>query len=195
MNNTELKNLSLNIYMSGVGGQGIGVLSEVLIRAYDDAGYEVKGVDTHGLAQRGGKVESHLRIGGPAGSPLIEPGTADIAVCLERTEAYRALVTYLKPGGVLIYYNTSWQSLNVRIGDEKEVTEALIKTEAENRTSSVYEILTENLPDVRLQNIGLLAGALREDLLPGLASANIENALQVLFSGDVLSSNLEILSG
>ena len=45
---------SMNIYMAGVGGQGIGLLSDVLARACVQAGYSIRGCDTHGLAQRGG---------------------------------------------------------------------------------------------------------------------------------------------
>ena len=44
---------AFNIYLCGVGGQGIGLLSEILLRAADYAGYCAKAVDTHGLAQRG----------------------------------------------------------------------------------------------------------------------------------------------
>ncbi len=44
-----------NIYMTGVGGQGIGLLSQTLLRGADHAGLEVMAVDTHGLAQRGGR--------------------------------------------------------------------------------------------------------------------------------------------
>ncbi|MCU0237509.1 MAG: 2-oxoacid:acceptor oxidoreductase family protein, partial [Acidobacteria bacterium] len=47
-----------DIFVIGVGGQGIGLLSETLVRAADHAGMPVKGVDTHGLAQRGGIVAS-----------------------------------------------------------------------------------------------------------------------------------------
>ena len=54
---------SLNIYLTGVGGQGIGLLTKILTRACTIAGYRVRGCDTHGLAQRGGTVVSHLRIG------------------------------------------------------------------------------------------------------------------------------------
>ena len=54
---------SFNIYITGVGGQGIGLLSETLLRSADHAGLNVKAVDTHGLAQRGGIVISHLRFG------------------------------------------------------------------------------------------------------------------------------------
>ena len=80
-----------NIYLTGVGGQGIGLLIEILLRAADHAGFPVKGVDTHGLAQRGGIVVSQIRIGEEAHSPLIRQGEADLVVALE-TELTEDLV-------------------------------------------------------------------------------------------------------
>ena len=74
---------SYDIYMTGVGGQGIGLLAEALARAVDRAGLSVRGCDTHGLAQRGGIVSSHLRIGASAHSPLVSPGRADLVIALE----------------------------------------------------------------------------------------------------------------
>ena len=65
---------SMNIYLCGVGGQGIGLLSEVMIRTALSAGYNVMGADTHGLAQRGGTVVSHLRIGPEVFTPLVPEG-------------------------------------------------------------------------------------------------------------------------
>ncbi len=59
----------MNIYMAGVGGQGIGLLSEVLLRGLDKTGVTVRGVDTHGLAQRGGVVVSQIRTGEGQFSP------------------------------------------------------------------------------------------------------------------------------
>ena len=71
-----------NIYLTGVGGQGIGLISEIILRAADHAGHAVKSVDTHGLAQRGGIVVSQIRMGDGVFSPLISEGTADIAIAL-----------------------------------------------------------------------------------------------------------------
>jgi len=192
--NSADRDFRFNIYMSGVGGQGIGVLSEVLLRAYDHAGFSVKGVDTHGLAQRGGVVQSHLRIGCSGGSPLIEPGGADLVLSLERTEAYRALRRQIRPGGSLVYFNTSWQSLGVRTGAEIEITADVIKREAARRDIRVYEVVDDRLPDVRMQNIVLLCGALNENVLQGINCADIQAALGMLFSGELLEHNLRILS-
>ena len=60
-----------NIFLIGVGGQGIGLVSEVIARAADVAGIAVHGADTHGLAQRGGSVSSFIRLGDKAYSPMI----------------------------------------------------------------------------------------------------------------------------
>lgn len=117
----------MNIYLIGVGGQGIGLLSEILIRAADHAGLKVKGVDTHGLAQRGGIVVSHLRFGEKVHSPIVSEGEADIVIALERHEAHRAMNGFLKDNGTLIYYNASWQPLEVRLNMADEVTVSAIK--------------------------------------------------------------------
>ena len=96
---------AFNIYLAGVGGQGIGLLSEIILRAGDHAGLTVKGVDTHGLAQRGGIVKSQIRIGRHVHSPLIPEGEADIVLALERHEALLAMNLALKNNGTLVYYN------------------------------------------------------------------------------------------
>ena len=87
---------AFNIYLCGVGGQGIGMLSEILLRAADYAGHPVKGVDTHGLAQRGGIVISHLRLGPGVHSPLTLENGADLVIALEKHEALRGVQDALR---------------------------------------------------------------------------------------------------
>jgi indolepyruvate ferredoxin oxidoreductase, beta subunit len=111
---------AFNIYMSGVGGQGIGLLAELLARACDYAGLTPRGCDTHGLAQRGGMVTSHLRLGA-AHSALVPEGEADLVLSLERTEALRAADAMLKEGGALVWYDACWQALDVRVGSNPPV--------------------------------------------------------------------------
>jgi indolepyruvate ferredoxin oxidoreductase, beta subunit len=69
---------SYNCYLIGVGGQGIGLLAETILRAVDHAGIPVKSVDTHGLAQRGGTVISQIRMGDEVFSPIIPPFESDL---------------------------------------------------------------------------------------------------------------------
>ncbi len=125
----RMKKNKLDIYLIGVGGQGIGLLSETLVRAADRAGLAVKGVDTHGLAQRGGMVASHVRIGAGAHSPLVMAGQADMVVALERHEALRGVNLYLRDGGTLVYYDSVWQPLNVRLKKDKALDVAVITGE------------------------------------------------------------------
>ncbi len=107
-----------NVYVAGVGGQGIGLLSGVLGAAMVDAGHALRGCETHGLAQRGGVVVAHLRLGEAAFAPRVPPGEADLVISLERLEAHRGIVTMLRPGGRVIYYDAQYQPLAVRLGEE-----------------------------------------------------------------------------
>jgi indolepyruvate ferredoxin oxidoreductase beta subunit len=183
-----------NIYMIGVGGQGIGLLSEVLIRAADYAKLNVRGVDTHGLAQRGGTVQSQLRIGEGIYSPLIQEGTADIVIALERTEALRGIQNYLKPSGTVIYYNTSWQTLGVRLEETEEVKKEDIEQAAEKKEAEVIEVYKEDLTDTRMQNVVLLAEILKRDILPDIKKDNYITALKDLMAGDKLENNLNLFN-
>src|SRR5512136_966042 len=158
---------TFNLYLTGVGGQGIGLLSEALLRAADHAGCSVKGVDTHGLAQRGGIVASHLRFGDRVYSPLIQEGEADLVVALERHEAMRGLNQYLKDGGTLLYYNTVWQPLEVRLKQAAQVSAELISDQCRQRGIKEITVFQENLQDVRMQNIIILAAIAKYELIAG----------------------------
>lgn len=80
-----------NLFLCGVGGQGILLASEVISSACMKAGFDIKQSEVHGMAQRGGSVVAHLRFGEKVFSPLIEPGDADIVVSFELLEALRYL--------------------------------------------------------------------------------------------------------
>ena len=88
-----------NILFCGVGGQGVLKASEICGVAAMMSGYHVKKSEVHGMAQRGGSVESHVRFGKRVFSPLIAPGSTDLVVCFDKGEGARA-AHYLKPEGV-----------------------------------------------------------------------------------------------
>ncbi|MHC4780257.1 MAG: indolepyruvate oxidoreductase subunit beta [Planctomycetota bacterium] len=87
----------LNIVLCGRGGQGILFATAVLEQAAMSLGLDVIGSETHGMAQRGGSVVSHLKVGESL-SPLVASGEADILLSLESTETYRNL-HFLSKGG------------------------------------------------------------------------------------------------
>ncbi len=90
-----------NIRLAGVGGQGILVASEILCDALLASGLDVKKTEVHGMAQRGGTVNSDVRFGTKVYSPVIPEGEVDILLAFEQMEALRYLAS-LKPGGMVI---------------------------------------------------------------------------------------------
>ena len=93
---------TMNVLLTGVGGQGVVLASFVLSHVAMSEGYDVKQSEVHGMAQRGGSVTSHFRFGDKVWSPLVPEGTADLLMAFEALEGLR-YVHWLKPGGVLVY--------------------------------------------------------------------------------------------
>ncbi len=91
---------TINMVLCGLGGQGILFMTKVLAQCGLDSGLKVMGAETHGMAQRGGSVVSHLRFGDVQGS-LVRTGSAHYLFGLDENEAYRSL-PFLSRGGKLI---------------------------------------------------------------------------------------------
>src|SRR5512135_829840 len=89
---------TINILFCGTGGQGVLKASEVVGLAAVIEGFHVKKSEVHGMAQRGGSVESHLRFGEEVFSPLIPKGETDFLVAFHSGEEER-LRSFLKPAG------------------------------------------------------------------------------------------------
>jgi len=89
----------MNFVLSGLGGQGILFMTKLLAQTAINRGLKIMAAETHGMAQRGGSVVSHLRIGDVAGS-LVRAGSAQILLALDENEAYRSL-PFLARGGRL----------------------------------------------------------------------------------------------
>ena len=181
-----------NIYLCGVGGQGIGLLCEILLRAADHAGYTAKAVDTHGLAQRGGIVVSHIRLGETVPTPLIPERTADLVVGLERHEALRGVQTMLRDGGTLVYDETVLQPLGVRLGTQPETSAADLDRACGLRGITLHRVVHSELADPRMQNIAVLAAIHRLSLVPGLNAGHYLQAMDDLLAGEMLAANIRL---
>lgn len=81
--------MSMNILICGVGGQGTVLAAKVVSQAALSRKEKVLSAETIGMAQRGGSVVSHVRIGSGVYSPLISCGQADVIIAFEATEAVR----------------------------------------------------------------------------------------------------------
>ncbi|HNX05531.1 MAG TPA: 2-oxoacid:acceptor oxidoreductase family protein [Opitutales bacterium] len=80
---------TVNVFFCGTGGQGVLKAAEICAVAAMHEGYHVKKSEVHGMAQRGGSVESHVRFGGEVFSPLIPAGDADVMMGFDAAEAAR----------------------------------------------------------------------------------------------------------
>ena len=181
-----------NIYIIGVGGQGIGLLSQALLRGIDHAGINAIAVDTHGLAQRGGIVVSQIRCGDPVHSPLILKNNADLVLGMEIHEALRGASLALKKGGALVFLDVSWQPLPVRLGQSPEITrEDVIRACGAVRAVPI-RVETGTLSDTRMQNMALLGAVSKHGLIPGVDKAHFDAALEDLLSGDTLKKNRSV---
>ena len=90
-----------NIFLSGVGGQGTILASNILAEVFLKAGYDVKKSEVHGMAQRGGDVTTHFRFGKKVYSPLIKYGDVDFLLSFELLEALR-YINWVKPEGKIV---------------------------------------------------------------------------------------------
>ncbi|MFH1144772.1 MAG: 2-oxoacid:acceptor oxidoreductase family protein [Candidatus Eisenbacteria bacterium] len=183
---------AMDVYLCGVGGQGIGLLAEVLTQACLMAGYPVRGCDTHGLAQRHGTVVSHLRLGEHARTPRIVPGAADLIVGLERLEALRATVRMLKTGGTVVYYDTVYQPIHVRTKKAAYPTAVDLEQAVRERQGSLERVHQEGLSDPRMQNVALLARLGRIEAIPGVDAGVMERALREGIPARLLEKNLAV---
>jgi len=148
-----------DILMVGVGGQGIILASDILGDVALDIGLDVKKTDTLGMAQRGGSVTSHLRIGQKVWSPLINASEADILMAFEKLEAAR-WVGYLKPGGAVIINNMAIPPLSISLGTQVYPQDEAILDSFRRITGAVHLVKgTEQaagLGDARTLNIFML---------------------------------------
>jgi len=96
-----MPNKVTNVFIAGVGGQGILLASEILSAVALSRGLDVKKSEVHGMAQRGGSVVSHVRFGERVYSPVIAEREAELLVSFEKMEALR-WIHYLADRGTVI---------------------------------------------------------------------------------------------
>lgn len=146
------------VVLAGVGGQGTILAGDVLAKVAVAEGHDVKLSEVHGMAQRGGSVDTVVRFGERVYSPVVDPGTADHLVAFELIEAARSL-RFLRPGGRLVVNRRTVAPLPVLIGDLEmpdEVEPALL---AEGAIFLDAEALACEAGSPRSANIVLLGAA------------------------------------
>ena len=152
----ETKSMKADIILSGVGGQGILSIAAVIGEAALKEGLYMKQAEVHGMSQRGGDVQSNLRLSDkPVASDLIPIGQADLIISLEPMESLRYL-PFLKKNGWLV---TNSQPF-VNIPNYPDLDK--VKTEIEKIPNKVIldvEAIAKELGSTRVANIVMLGAA------------------------------------
>ncbi len=147
-----------NCLLCGVGGQGTVLAAKVLADAAINKGSEVKTTETIGMAQRGGSVVSHVRIGVNIHSPLIPVNSADIIIGFEPAEVVRNLA-YLKEDGVVIVSSKAVKPVTATLNNSSyEGTEMLDYIRANVNKVIVVdgEAICKECNSPRVLNVALL---------------------------------------
>ncbi|NWG04816.1 MAG: indolepyruvate oxidoreductase subunit beta [Syntrophaceae bacterium] len=149
--------ITTNILVAGVGGQGVILASDIMSEVFMEAGYDVKKSEVHGMAMRGGIVTSHFRFGKKVYSPLIKEGEVDILFAFEQLEGLR-WINHLKANGKVLMNDHKINPPAVNLG-EMEYPKA-IPEKIQSKFKDFYLVkgteLALQLGDARAANVVLL---------------------------------------
>jgi len=181
------KNIKKDIILAGVGGQGILSIAAVIDWAALESKLNIKQSEVHGMSQRGGAVQSHLRISGQIiYSDLIRKGDADLIISVEPMEAIR-YVPYLKDDGWLVTSLNFYKNID-NYPDEEKLMEELSKlphkimVDAEKLARTCGSLKTSNM--VMLGAASPFIGIEKEMLLKGIEALFAEK------SGEIIKMNI-----
>jgi indolepyruvate ferredoxin oxidoreductase beta subunit len=185
----------LNLIITGVGGQGNVLASQLIGRALVRENFYVTIGETYGATQRGGAVMSHLRISKESQfSPLIPEGQADIVVALEPVEALRVIGQYGNPAVSAIVNSRPIYPTAVTVGEaEYPSLEKIQETIRELAQKAWFLDATDialSFGQPILTNIIMVGALAGTDLIP-LARKSFEGAIQETFPGTHLADNLK----
>jgi indolepyruvate ferredoxin oxidoreductase, beta subunit len=187
----------LNLIITGVGGQGNVLASQILGQTAIKKGFRVTIGETFGLSQRGGAVMSHIRLSEAKNyGPLIPPNTAQIIIGLEPLETLRIVEEYGNEETVFITNSRPIHPLNVIAGDVEYPDPEWIRNILEKAGQKLYWL---NATDKALDLGGpiilnmIMLGALCA--LPGfpLAASDIQEVIQSIFPASKLPANVRAL--
>jgi len=183
------RNKEFNIVIVGIGGQGQITLLKILSQACLIENYDLKTSELHGLSQRGGSVEVHLRMGRNIFSPLVRQGKADLVLSLELQESLRALY-YSSPKTKFLINDYLLPIPQTKTLSQKEILN-VIKTFTKNiEIVPAQKICQEKLGNEFLTGVYLLGLALKKNLIP-LKPSSILKSLKEIIPKKYLELNIK----
>lgn len=186
--------MTKNVLLCGVGGQGTVLASRLIALAAMEKGMDARGAETIGMAQRGGSVVSHVRIGQDIYSPMIPHRGADVLICFEPAEAVRCL-PYLKTDGCAIVCPTPIRPVTASLSGGGytggEMMEYLEKT-VKNLVVVDGTAICEECGSTKVLNVVLLGAAVASGLT-GLTMEEMEQAVEKRVPEKFKEMNLKAL--
>ena len=171
--------MSTNIILCGVGGQGTILASKLIANAAMERNIPVKTAETIGMAQRGGSVFSHVRLGAGVTCPLMARGTADLIIAFEPAEAVRQL-PFLKPDGCVVVSTRPVVPVSAMTGGpayDLEGIMAYLHKKVENLVEVDADQAAADLGSAKCLNVVLLGAAARAGEL-GLTTDDLRAAIR-----------------
>ncbi len=185
--------MKINAVIVGVGGQGVLTTSQILARAAMIDGYNVISAETHGMAQRGGSVEVHLRIG-DVKSPICPYGSADYLASLEAVEVLR-YCKYLNEETKVVINTRKIYPPSVSIGMARYPEIDEIIENVKSFTKNVYTLnaseIAERCGSVQATNV-VMAGALIALEFP-VRLESVEKAIKDFMPEKLVDMNIKAL--
>ncbi len=185
----------LNLILAGVGGQGTVLASKLLAQAAINRGLDVRTAETIGMAQRGGSVTSHVRIGQDLYSPLVALDTADIILGMEPSEALRCL-PYLKKGGSIVVSSKFIKPFTASLPGstyEENLIWQCLGDHCKNISVIDGGKICDACGSTKVLNIALLGAASNLRQL-NLTLVDLEKAVQEILPQKIHSINLQALN-
>lgn len=185
------ENKVTNILLSGVGGQGTILASNILGEVFLKAGYDVKKSEVHGMAQRGGDVTTHFRFGKKVYSPLIKYGDVDFLISFELLEAAR-YINWVKPEGKIIINRQEILPPAVSLG-QMEYPKDVEKTFKKYFKNNVWVIngqeIARRLGNIQAANV-VLIGAF-SNFFPEIKEEQWTDAIKELLAAKLHELNIK----
>lgn len=187
--------MTTNIMLAGVGGQGTVLASKLIAQSAMNRGQNARTAETIGMAQRGGCVVSHVRIGEELHSPMIPQGSADLLIGFEPAEAVRCL-PYLKKGGTVVVSSKAIKPVTASLsGSDYNGAEmlAFLKQQVEKLIVVDGEGICAQCGSAKVLNVALLGAAAASGVL-GLTLEQLLETIRQRIPERFLDSNLKALS-
>ena len=170
--------MNTNCLLCGVGGQGTVLASKLISAAAMKKGLKARSAETIGMAQRGGCVVSHVRIGDQIYSPLIPKGGADVIIAFEPAEAVRCL-PYLKKNGTVIVNTKPVIPVTASLGIGNYTGAEMMQYLREHVQNLIIvngDEIAEKLHSAKALNVALLGAAAKSGAL-GLSIEELEDVI------------------